>query len=338
MPTLDVFKASAFDLRSMTDAINFLPFVPGRLGEMGIFQESGIATTVAQIEERDGVLYLVPSAPRGGPATQNRATGRRVRPLSVVHLPLEDRIMADEVQGIRAFGSENDVETIQGVVSERTATAVQSFEATFEHMRVGAIKGSVLDADGVTELYDLFTLFGVTAQTPVDFDLLNGSPVLGDIRKVCSTIIRTIEDSLGAVPYTSISGICGKNFFDDLVDHVECRDAYSRYLNGNQFARVARRTFFYGGIDFEEYRGKVGSVQYIADDECRFFPVGTPGLFRMVFAPANFIETVNTIGLPFYSRQMVDPGSRWVDILMQSNPLPYCTRPRVLIQGNRTTS
>lgn len=338
MPTLDVFKDSAFEMRSMTDAINHLPYVPGRLGEMGIFEESGISTVTAQIEERDGVLYLVPSQPRGGPATQNRAVGRRVRPLQTIHLPIEDRIMADEVQGIRAFGSESEVQTIQGVVNERQQTAVQSFEATFEHLRIGAIKGIVLDADGTSQLYDLFTLFGVTQQTDVDFDLKNGSPTPGILRKTCSKVIRTIEDALGAVPYRSISGICGKDFFDDLVDHPEAREAYQRYLNGNQFARVARRTFNYAGIDFEEYRGKVGTVQYIDDDECRFFPVGTPGLFRMVFAPANFIETVNTIGLPFYSRQMVDPGSRWVDLLMQSNPLPYCTRPRVLIKGNQTTS
>jgi len=29
-----------------------------------------------------------------------------------------------------------------------------------------------------------------------------------------------------------------------------------------------------------------------------FFPVGVPGLFRQYNAPADFVETANTIGLP----------------------------------------
>lgn len=95
----------------------------------------------------------------------------------------------------------------------------------------------------------------------------------------------------------------------------------------------ARRTFQYGPVMFEEYRGKVGTVNYIADNECRFFPLAVPGLFETTFAPANYIETVNTIGLPVYAKTTPDPKGRWVDIDVQSNPLVYCTRPRVLRRG-----
>jgi hypothetical protein len=41
MPTLDIFGNSAFSLTSLTDAINKVPFIPGRLGQLGIFDESG---------------------------------------------------------------------------------------------------------------------------------------------------------------------------------------------------------------------------------------------------------------------------------------------------------
>jgi hypothetical protein len=56
-----------------------------------------------------------------------------------------------------------------------------------------------------------------------------------------------------------------------------------------------------------------------------------------VFSPADFVETVNTRGLPRYAK--VAPDSRFqrhVDTHVQSNPLPYCTRPEVLIRGTRT--
>ena len=38
-----------------------------------------------------------------------------------------------------------------------------------------------------------------------------------------------------------------------------------------------------------------------------------------------------------YAKQAVDQQfARWVMLHVQSNPLPICTRPRVLIKGKRT--
>jgi hypothetical protein len=39
-------------------------------------------------------------------------------------------------------------------------------DATLEHLRIGAIKGQILDADGSALIYDLFTEFGVTPRHP----------------------------------------------------------------------------------------------------------------------------------------------------------------------------
>jgi hypothetical protein len=68
-----------------------------------------------------------------------------------------------------------------------------------------------------------------------------------------------------------------------------------------------------------------------------FATAGVPGLFRQYNAPADFVEAANTIGLPRYAKQAVDQQvARWVMLHVQSNPLPICTRPRVLIKGKRT--
>jgi hypothetical protein len=100
--------------------------------------------------------------------------------------------------------------------------------------------------------------------------------------------------------------------------------------------QLARRAFPYGGIMWEEYRGSVGGVDFIADDKVQFFPVGVPGLFRNPFAPADFTEAVNTLGLPRYAKQAPDlEFQRWVKLHLQSNPLPFCTIPRVLQIGKR---
>ena len=61
-----------------------------------------------------------------------------------------------------------------------------------------------------------------------------------------------------------------------------------------------------------------------------------PDLFITRFAPANYIETVNTIGLPRYAKGVVDQWGKRVDFEAQSNPLNICTRPRCLMKGKRT--
>jgi Phage major capsid protein E len=158
------------------------------------------------------------------------------------------------------------------------------------------------------------------------------------VKKKCHDIRRKIEDELGAQPYEHIHAICGADFFDDLITHSEVEKAYERYLDG-AFLRQgqARGSFEYSGIVFEEYRGRVGSVDFTDASKAYFFPVGVPGLFRQYNAPADFVETANTIGLTRYAKQAADQQfARWVMLHVQSNPLPICTRPRVLIKGKRT--
>jgi hypothetical protein len=57
---------------------------------------------------------------------------------------------------------------------------------------------------------------------------------------------------------------------------------------------------------FEEYRGRVGTVDFTDASKAYFFPVGVPSLFRRYDATADFFETANTIGLPRYAKQAVD--------------------------------
>ncbi len=338
MPALDIFTSDAFSMVSLTDAINKMPYVPGKIGRLGLFREQGVATTSILIEEREGSLTLVETTARGAPAVQNTTGKRKARSLTVPHIALEDTILADEVQNLRAFGSENDLAGVQQVVNDRLAEMAVKIDATLEHLRIGAIKGQILDADGSTVLYDLFTEFGVSQHAEIDFDLDAATPAAGAVKKKCHMVKRKIEDELGATPYEHIHALCGSAFFDDLITHPEVTEAYNRHLDG-LFLRQgqARGSFEYAGIVFEEYRGKVGSVDFTDTNKAYFFPVGVPGLFRQYNAPADFVETVNTIGLPRYAKQAVDTQfQRWVTLHVQSNPLPICTRPRVLIRGKRT--
>lgn len=331
---LDVFNQDAFNVVEMTKAINKQPFSPGRIGRMGLFEEDGVTSDMVAIEELDGKLSLVPTKERGDAPTQVSTDKRKVRPIKVPHLPVEDQIQASEVSGVREFGSNDQLQGVQRVVNRKLGKMARSLDATLEWHRIGAIKGKVLDANGGV-LVDLFKEFNVAQRAEVGFDLKNNNPASGAVRKLINDVIRTIEDDLGAETYESIHCFCGSDFFDDLVAHKETKAAYERWNDGEFLRqRTARRAFFYAGVMFEEYRGKVGNTDFVESTKAHFFPVGVPDLFTTSFAPANFMETVNTVGLPRYSKQHVDEKyQRWVDVYSETNPLNLCTRPRVLIQG-----
>jgi hypothetical protein len=342
MPGLvDIFSNNAFGLVSMTEAINKLPYVPGKVSAMKLFQDEGIPTTTVTLEEKAGVVTLVPSARRGAPAAVNGRQKRSQRILACIHLPKEDMVMADEVQNVRAFGSENALEGVAAKVNELMSNMKADIAATWEYLRLGALKGSLLDADGETELVNLFTEFNIP-QSTIEFRLTTDATV---IRARCLAVKRLIEDALGAGTYNHVHAFVGKDFFDGLIDHPDVRKAYDAAQASNEYRNDPRPGFVYGDITWEEYCGSVtnsagtGAVKFIADDECRFFPVGTAGLFRNFWAPADFIETVNTIGIPLYAKQAVDQEfQRWTKLHVQSNPLPICTRPGVLVRGIKTTS
>lgn len=336
MPMLDVFNDDAFGVVSLTDSVNKIKYVPGRLGAMGLFQESGITTTMVAIEERDGVLSLVSPTPRGGPGKTLDKSLRSARPFVVPHFEINDAVMAEEVQNVRAWGSESEVEMVQGKVAERLGIHSQSMEATIEYARIGAVKGIITYADGSTT--DLFSEFGVSQETEIDFDLDNANPASGVLRKKCAGAIRLITGNLGATPLTSVSAVCGDAFFDDLIAHPEVRETYLGFQDAQELRGAGHvySAFPFGGIVWENYRGSVGATTFVETDKCHIFPVGVPGLFRTYFAPADYMETVNTMGQRMYAKQYAMANGKGVNLDTQANVLSLCTRPKTLIKGKRT--
>ena len=87
MSVWNVFDSDAFNLQSLTAAINKQPYAPGVLGGLGLFDEQGISTTTALIEEQNGVLNLVDVAPRNGVGQAVGDTKRAVRSFAIPHMP-----------------------------------------------------------------------------------------------------------------------------------------------------------------------------------------------------------------------------------------------------------
>ena len=338
MSVWDVFNDDAFSVTSLTARVNNLPFVPGQLSASGLFTETPVTTTAVVIEEQDQKLTLVAPTPRGGPGETTAKDGRRVRSFLLSHYQRDDALMADEVQGIRAFGTESQVETIEGAIDRKTRKHLIALDATLEHQRVGAIKGLITDKHGNT-LYDLATEFGVILPVAVDFVLGTATT---KVRSKCYDVITGVEDALDGVPYTGIVGWCGKSFWQKLIDHDEVKKIYLNWTAAAQLRGIPMDTFEFGGITWRRYRtgaqatAENGGTPFIGNNDVRFVPTGVPDLFVTWFGPADYEETVNTPGLPRYMRQYPMLNGKGRNIEIQTNAISMCTRPKVLLSG--TTS
>ncbi|MFH2126557.1 MAG: major capsid protein [Pseudomonadota bacterium] len=334
---LDIFNDDAFGVIPLTQSINMVPNMYGRVNQLGIFQRpGGVYAPQVAIEIDQGVLSLLPTSQRGAPAPMNQGGKRKIKSFHIPHIIVGDRITADDVSGVRAFGSGSQLETITGLVARRQTTLASKQFITYEFLLCGALKGVLEDAEGGT-IYNWYTEFGITAKT-VAFVLSNPET---NVAAKCKTVSRHIEDNLMGDTMTRVHCLCGENFFDDLVNHAAVKEAYAFQQGLNPMRNDLRRGFEFQGIMFEEYRGQAadpeGTVRrFIGADEARFFPIGTQQTFATYDAPADYMETVNTEGLPLYSKIARDPGfNRYVELESQSNPLPICLRPAVLVKGTK---
>lgn len=333
MAAIDVFNTNAFGLVKLTTAFNKLPARPARIGQMGLFKDVGSTTRSIFVEEKDGVLSLLETKPVGSPGTVQGTEKRTVRSIVIDHIPHDDYIKAESIQGVRAFGSESELQSMTSVVNERLQRMRMNHELTWEHMRAGALQGKVYDANGTTVLHNWFTIFGVT-ETSVDFVL--GTPAT-EIKDKVLTVIDAIDDALGgAVGYEHIHALCGGTWWKAFIKHALVKAAFDRFQSGEFLRQDPRAGFQFAGITWERYNAKVGSRYYIPQNNVRFFPVGVPEMYKKHNAPADFNETVNTVGLPLYAKQEIAKFGRGVELHTQSNPLLICHRPLALVKG--TTS
>lgn len=328
MADIALFNDDAFSLSSLTAAINDAPFVPNRIASLALFDEEGITTTVVQIERDGDTLALVPAGVRGAPANVVTGDKRSMLPFNTVHLPQRAAIKADEIQNLRAFGSESELEAIQTVVNRRLGKMRRQLDATHEYHRIGAIKGQILDADGRTVIEDLLERFKIE-RTTIDFALDQANT---EIRTKCAQVLDAIEDALGAIPFSGVRVLCGRNFWNLLIVLKTVKETYLNSTLAAQLRGDTRDAFDIGGCTFERYRGRVGTVGFVGDDEAFAVPEGVSELFITRFAPADYMEAVNTTGLPYYAKQELMDFSKGVEIEAQSNPIHLCTRPKAVIR------
>lgn len=340
MALIDIFNDNAFSMVELTAALKDIDYQPGTLSAMNIFTKKGVRTESVAMERQAETIRLVPTTPRGSAPTPNRGRNpRNIRDFRGVRLALSDRITASEIQNIRAFGSETELKQVQTEVAERMTEMRNDMELTKENMRLGAVQGIVLDADG-SELYNWFTLWGITPPASITFNF--NTLVDGKFREKCAQIIREMARAAkGSWVNTQsrVTALCGDVFYDNLVRNAEVRETYK----GWQAAASLREEvgapweiFPFGGIDWMNYRGTDddSSTVGIKPNEVKLFISGARDLFMEIYTPGEFFDTINQPGQEVYALTIPDDKrNAFVDVEEYSYPLFACTRPATLRKG-----
>lgn len=344
MANMDIFKSNAFSMLSITEALNNVPFQPSFLRDLNLFTPKPVRTIGVEVEEKNGTLSLIQTSARGAPLAEADREKRKIRDFRTQRIAKHDRLMAAELQGIRAFGSESELMQVVNEINSRMngpTGLLRDVELTWENMMLGAIQGIVLDADGST-IYDYFSEFGINQASEINFDLGTDGSATGALRKKCTQVVRQMTKAAkgGWVQgRTYVMGLCGDNYWDDLTGNAEVNRTYLNTQEAKELrGGLAYETFNFGGITWVNYRGTDdGTTVAINTDKCRFFPINGNGVFQMAYSPGESFEVVNTPGLPVYGMVIPDDErSMFVDLEVYSYPLPICTRPAMLQRAKRT--
>lgn len=331
MASLDIFNDDAFSVQTLTAKVNKATYRPGQIGASGLFEEDSVATTIISVEEKDGKLGLIEPSKRGGPGETIDDEKRNLIPFMVDHYQRDDAVMADEIQNVRAFGTEGELEQVENRVMQKADRHLADLDMTLEHQRIGAVKGIVTSRSGKT-LHDLYSRFNIAVPAAISLELDVDATKVDEILE--KDVAWSIEDSLDSF-YQGFHVWTGRDFHLAMWNHPRIRETYLTTPMAAVLREAIPDKFTVGKFTFERYKtGRKATdnlgTAYIAADEGRVTPVGVPGLFITRFAPADYFETVNTPGLPRYMKQVRMRNDKGVDLEIQSNPISLCTQPSAL--------
>jgi hypothetical protein len=344
---LDVFTQNAFGVVALTEAINDITPQYGRLGAMGLFRDEGVTQRTAVVDFDPITNQLLPQSVWGGPGSANKTAGARSRSYQIPHYAINDSIQAGDLQGRRRPGTDQ-VQDAQWLMGKKMREMKMKLEQTLEWMRLGVLKsGQVKDGNG-TLILDIYADFGISQGSTSYVLGTTTTDVMGKIAATKRTILAALRGSL----MSGFVALCSDTFYDAFVSHANVKLAFTYFQNpigqtlaGDYSSSVDQpnsaglfaggvRGFQFGDVVWVNYTGAVtdssGNSQTMIDAGSAYmFPTGTD-VFRNWYAPADYMETVNTEGMPFYAKQRFMEFEKGIQVECQSNPLPICLKPAVV--------
>lgn len=321
------FTLDGFDTATLQDGLNSVPIAFGPVAKTQIYLPKPCTNTKIVIESVNETLSLVQSSLRGGPVRPHAPAGRSQVTFEAPHLRLNNTILAASWQGKTAFGKAG---TPANVLEERDRILgehARRLTATTDFMMTRGLGGLILDADGST-LIDVHAEFGIT-QLAVNCEL--GVSTTNVTNKIIAAR-RMSEGELGMQVGSQWIAFCSPGYIDALRAHPSVEAGLAGYAAAAQMLADHRKgSLVIGETVFIEVPNRAGKT-YVDDGAAFLVPADVPDLFQVYFAPADYIEAVNSEGLPLYARSEFLDFNRGIEIESQANPVPVCTKPRAVIK------
>jgi hypothetical protein len=328
-----------FSVDDWTEEVNIIPNQWGTIGSLGLFEEIPVAEHVVVFEktERDGAVIV--DRPRGERAQVGADDTRTIHTFSIPHFPYDDAISPSDIQGRRAYGSQDSAETLTAVRLRKMDRIRQNHAWTLEKARAQLLTAGTVYAPNGTVSQNWFAEFGVT-QTEIDFDLDTNTT---DVIAKSEEVVAAIQDNAGnGGMLTGIVALCGTTFFSRLINHANIKAVYQAYASASQDIyrdnRVGttvagmHREFTYQGIRYIEMRDAYNGTRLITATDCVFVPTGTDA-FKTYFSPAHKFDFVNTLGEQVYMFEYQSQRGDKIEIETESNFVNACMRPAVIVRG-----
>lgn len=152
-------------------------------------------------ERKHGQLGIIPNQARGGAAAVLSPLDAEKATFRAAHFPLQSEIMADAVTGTD--------DSLQEEIANELIRHKETHNNTFEHMRLGALGGKVIDAKNNKVLADVWSEFGIT-QTVLPMNLSGaGTKLLAKNNEA----MAKVRNGMGKQSFNGYIALCGEAFF-----------------------------------------------------------------------------------------------------------------------------
>lgn len=338
MPIVRSFD-NAFTVTDYTDTIIQIPNTWGLINELGIFSNESTSQHSITIESNGSTLGLVTDQPRGARNNVGRDFGRDLRSFPIPHFPYDDAVKPQDVQGKRAFGTPDGVETTDAVIARKLEYMRRNQAITLEYARAQALTQGTAYAPNGTVSVNYYTDFGVTRKE-VDFTL--GTATTNIIGKSEEALSHIQDNMLTGEVISGVIVLCSPEFFSKLIDNASVKEAYKFYTSTQEPLRTRLgsglyRRFVHGSVEYVEYRGiykdiNGNSFRLIPAGDAYMIPTGTSDTFKTYYSPANHFDYVNTLGEQVYLWTYRNQSNTEITMQSESNFLNLIRRPQCVVR------
>lgn len=289
MVSMAVFGGDAFNGAAMIRGIEKRTYIPQGLDEIIGFEPRPVDKDVVYIGQKNRLNGLIQSTLRGAPIEMRTRPDKDYRPIRIPRIAEGDQLYAHEMADMIPFDGETDEEMIATRIAEMQEDLIGDVEMTEEHMRLGALNGIILDADG-SEIVNYYDEFNIAVPSAVDLALDDAAMTIGELRAKIGNLLTipiTRAAKTGMMGRVQMRAVCGDAFWYALTGHPAVAKTYEGYA-----AAAALRddqtwsSFVFAGVTWYHYRGSDdNSAIAIGANEAKVFPFGLPGMFQHVMGP-----------------------------------------------------